>query len=319
MISAEFLFRGNFMNEERGRALLERLMSYEQLVPSKWGLVEPKTPFELSTAASAFNPAGSHAVSWIVFLSRKKHPAFHGGIFLARIPVHNSVFLQFNERPDLDAVRSLLEGAVSPTVPDFAFITDADEQDTVRFAEAYRPYTPQEVLGNRTLRPPFVAERSRSGERQRWFTSLAHEMRGPHGWLWDVLWYNYFGPPYVELIGKGRLLSAGWSRVEEVGPGIACYATERIDDPESFESRSRIRANLEEFYWTPGCTPEQKHAPVFDFSDHTARVGDQRAMLFAGFTEAERQQAISELERATHSTYDPETGAFTPVEQPKPN
>jgi hypothetical protein len=44
----------------------------------------------------------------------------------------------------------------------------------------------------------------------------------------------------------------------------------RMDDPDDFVKRARIRRTLEEFYWTPGCKREEKRAPVFDFSQQLA-------------------------------------------------
>jgi hypothetical protein len=135
-------------------------------------------------------------------------------------------------------------------------------------------------------------------------------MRGPAGWLWDVVWYNFFGKNYVDLIGKQRLAGAGWEKVQEVGDGLACYATEKIDSSHSRKRRDKIVSSLEEFFWTPGCKREEKRAPIFDFSEQLAtlspemrvRVSEQskpNRFIFAGLSEEEKKQAIRKIEDAT--------------------
>ncbi len=67
-------------------------------------------------------------------------------------------------------------------------------------------------------------------------------------------------------------MAAGWKRVEEVGDGLACFATENIDDADSRERRSSIAKAIEEFVWSPGCKPNEKRIPDFDFSEQLAAV-----------------------------------------------
>src|SRR5262249_34485425 len=81
---------------------------------------------------------------------------------------------------------------------------------------------------------------------------------------------NYFGRVYVEAIGRERLMGAGWERVEEIGEGLACYATEKIDDPNGRERRSTIAKAIQEYVWSPGCKPEEKKIPDFDYSEQLA-------------------------------------------------
>jgi len=126
--------------------------------------------------------------------------------------------------------------------------------------------------------------------------------------LADVQWFNYFGQVYVETIGKARLMAAGWERVEETGDGLACYATEKIDDANSRERRSRIANAIAEFVWTPDCKPEEKRIPYFDFSEQFAALPpDVRQkvnqplgslhMYFAGLSAKEQEQALQVLYR----------------------
>jgi hypothetical protein len=74
---------------------------------------------------------------------------------------------------------------------------------------------------------------------------------------------------YVDAIGRERLSAAGWARIEAIGGGLACYASTKINDPSVRQQRSRIAAQLDEFLWTPGCSPESKRIPTFDFSLQT--------------------------------------------------
>lgn len=62
-------------------------------------------------------------------------------------------------------------------------------------------------------------------------------------------------------------MAGGWARVEEIGDGLACYATETMDDPDARTRRRAIANSLDEFVWTPGCKAEDKRIPVFDFAE----------------------------------------------------
>jgi hypothetical protein len=147
-----------------------------------------------------------------------------------------------------------------PRFPDYASVTEDTTEDKDRFRELSKTYTPAELLQTisaREIVAPF----------------------GPHGCLGDVYWFNFFGRVYVDFIGRDRLVSAGWTRVEEVGDGLACYATEKIDDPCLRQTRTKILNRLEEFFWTPGCRREEKKIPTFDFSEQLdAQVVGQKGI-----------------------------------------
>jgi hypothetical protein len=50
-------------------------------------------------------------------------------------------------------------------------------------------------------------------------------------WLPDIYWGNLLGPPYVELFGRERILSAPAQQVEQVGPELFyLQLTERLED-----------------------------------------------------------------------------------------
>lgn len=64
-------------------------------------------------------------------------------------------------------------------------------------------------------------------------------------WLPDVFWATVFGPPYVRLFGKERLLTAPAYSIQELGPEtIYVQLTERIadtvEDHEGVQSRRKL-------------------------------------------------------------------------------
>jgi hypothetical protein len=102
---------------------------------------------------------------------------------------------------------------------------------------------------------------------------------------------------------------------------LACYATEKIDDPNARKRRFSIAKAIEEFVWTPGCKPDEKRIPDFDFSEQFTALpteAGQKAnqsptsvhLHFAGLSTEEREKALSLLERGGTS-YDPETNELT--------
>jgi len=83
------------------------------------------------------------------------------------------------------------------------------------------------------------------GER---FMLVTHVLRH---WLPDIFWATVFGPPYVRLFGKERLLTAPASVVEELGPEtiylqLSERVTDVVDDWDNIQSRrERIKAHLQ--------------------------------------------------------------------------
>lgn len=256
-------FRGNYMIPNGATGLLDRLCSVRELIPEFWNIVEPiDVPFRadrLQEVVSAIAPPSSVGrARSLTFFARKAHPSCLVSFDLRLAPVqwttaHNSIELTiFDEWNKGDSVLAqYLSESVRPGYPDFASIPTWTS-DSERYSEFRRPYTPEQFKNlfgrNRPIVAPF----------------------GPYGVLGDVQWFNYFGRVYVEAIGKARLVNAGWHQVEEFGDGLACYATPNINDRHSRERRSRIAQAIAEFVWTPGCKPEEKSVPDFDFSEQHA-------------------------------------------------
>jgi len=72
----------------------------------------------------------------------------------------------------------------------------------------------------------------------------------PRRYLPDVFWLQVFGPPYVDLIGKERMLSCPGFRVEEVAENkVLIQLTENITDVEEHfgafqELREAVKQHL---------------------------------------------------------------------------
>jgi hypothetical protein len=296
MISASCFFRGNYLNLASAQSLLAGICTEPALVPDSWNIFEPInrrfSQKKLDEVAAALVPNPTQA-GGMVFLVRKRDPSFLLTVGLRLGPVqwttpHNSI--HFECRRDWNGGEKVLgrffPRSVLPRFPDYASVPHW-EQDKDRYREFKRSYSGKEfveMLSSRQITAPF----------------------GPYGCLADVHWFNYFGRVYVEAIGKRRLLAAGWERVEEIGEGLACYATERIDDAHSRERRSSIAKAIEEFVWSPGCKPQEKRIPDFDYSEQLAALPAEvlerlktsagyYSVSFAGLSAKEQEQAMQLL------------------------
>jgi hypothetical protein len=234
-------------------------------------------------------------------------PCFDLAVDLLLAPVqgttaHNSISFEFRDEWNggEQTIAQYLPRSVLPHYPDYATVPKW-QQDLERYAEFDRTYTPEEIRELFSKEKPIPAP------------------FGPYGCLADVQWFNYFGRLYVDAIGKARLMGAGWERVEEIGDGLACYATDKIDDANSRERRTCITKTIEEFVWTPGCKKEEKRILDFDFSEQfaacpadAAKKADQPSAFphldFAGLSDKEQEQALLLLEQGGAS-WDPETKA----------
>lgn len=312
MLSASCYFRGNYMTRAATAKLLTGLCGLPELIPDYWNIFEPiDIPFKterLQDVLAALAPS-QKGIRGLAFFVRKKWPGFLLSVDLRLGPVqwttaHNCISVKFEDewKGGEQPLAQYLPETILPNFPDYASVPEWS-QDSERYAELRRSYTPKEFgelfTRKKSITAPF----------------------GPYGCLADVHWFNYFGRVYVESIGKARLMGAGWARVEEIGDGLACYATEKIDDGNARERRCSIAKAIEEFVWTPGCKPEQKRIPEFDFSEQFAALPADVAQKlyhssasthvhFAGLSAKEQQEALRLLERGGAS-YDPKTKALT--------
>jgi hypothetical protein len=243
----------------------------------------------------------------LTFFARRSKPRWEGAIDLCLAPVqyataHNGIIIDLKQKwsGGEDKLARYLPSSVPPNFPDYAKVFDTSQEDPDRLKEFRRSYTPQEFL-------EMLAERDKMPPQAPF---------GPYGFIEDIYWFNYFGTVHTDFIGRARLEKAGWARVEEIGGGLACYATETIDDPDLLDRCAWIRDALVEFVWTPGCKPEEKKAPGFDFSEQFAAAPQRAApsfppgtrhITFEGFSDEEKRQAIEAWEQ-TGMVYDEETG-----------
>jgi hypothetical protein len=261
VLTASCFFRGNYMTRVAAEGLLRNLSVVPELTPDCWNIFEPiNVPFRkdnTSDVVSALTPPPAKAIRSLVFFVRHKAPGFLLTLDLRLGPFQDSTphnTIKFDGCAVKEhTLAQYLSRSIFPSYPDYACIPDW-EQDKERYKEFHRPYTPREFAEMFAKKKPITAP------------------FGPYGCLADVHWFNYFGRVYVEAIGKARLTGAGWERVEEMGDGLACYATKNIDDADSRKRRSNIAKAIEEFVWTPGCKPDEKRIPDFDFSEQLAAL-----------------------------------------------
>jgi hypothetical protein len=289
------------MRRSAGEQIIAALCRVPEILPEFWNTVEPiDIPFDkqhLRSIVDALAPSVDGAVRSLVFFTRKSTPAYLSSVDLLLAPLqgqtpHNHVSYSFNNdwpsghRTFADFICRL----ISPKVPDYAIVHEPTE-DAERYEELNRPMTGKEFaqrFAKPSVVPPF----------------------GPFGCLGDIHWFNFFGPVYVDFIGRDRLLNAGWARVDEVGGGCACYSTEQFNDLGGTERRQQITQALWDFVWTPGCTANEKRVPTFDFSEQLSAISPEiRAKLtqgqgapivtFAGLSDAEKSRAEKILGRST--------------------
>jgi hypothetical protein len=268
MLTAHCFFRGNYLTVPGAQKLLGKLCGIPELVPDFWNISEPiDKPFDLFDLEPVIygsmvpsERARKHFIRTLTFFARTKKPRYQLSIDLRLAPVqwgsaHNRITIHFEESwPDgEEKLAQYVLSSVLPEFPDYAKIVDSSQEDPERLKEFRRPLSPNEFLdliAKKTVTLPF----------------------GPHSCIEDVYWFNYFGQVYTDFIGRERLSAADWSRIEDVGGGLACYASSKINEPSIRQLRSRIASQLEEFIWTPGCRPESKRIPAFDFSVQTEEL-----------------------------------------------
>ncbi|MEW6689059.1 MAG: hypothetical protein AB1452_08225 [Pseudomonadota bacterium] len=85
----------------------------------------------------------------------------------------------------------------------------------------------------------------------------------------DVPWVSIYGPPYVSMFGRERILSAPFLKIEEIGSShLWLQASESVFDSVAEETRAAIREHLgaEAFMSKGRWRYSDGKAPAFDFS-----------------------------------------------------
>lgn len=183
---------------------------FPETLPEKWGWWEPlKRSFNAEDLSDLVHANG---VCETLFWKRRKTPKAEGSFgvrWLSKTPLVNSTHGTIRITSELKQIDqttlvSYLKSASVRSAADFAYI------DVL--VEAYKDFGVQN--GSVPYRESFLF--------------ATHLLRH---WLPDVFWGTVFGPPYVRLLGKDRLLSAPAYLVEELGPEtVYVQLTENLTD-----------------------------------------------------------------------------------------
>ncbi len=221
MLAGRCYFRGDWTRHSRAMTLLREWCRIPGFVPEFWNTVDPiNKPFDatdLEEYACHLAPTNEKLLRPGMFLERRSYPRYWGSIDLKRllprrptdpwVASHNWLFIGLEEAMTNgdESSRALLGHWIDTTCADYAYVADLDERDYERFKELTRAYTAEEMKLGIKRAPPIIPGRGKGGKQKYWFTPILEKTYGPHGHLWDIVWYNFFGPPYVDLIGEDRL------------------------------------------------------------------------------------------------------------------
>lgn len=195
--------------------------SLPNYLPEKWGYSEPYKYIFDENILSALIPSSMRAtdVGW-----KRSKPRFLGG-FETMYRGKNScahatpwLTAAYKKEIAMDLIAYLIDSSVKYK-PDFAMIDS--------YVDAYRD------VGVLNQAAPYA-----SG-----FIFATHTLRK---WLPDFFWGTVFGPAYVRLIGKERLLSAPVFKAIDLGEELVyLQLTESIDDIYfNFEKVQQIREKV---------------------------------------------------------------------------
>jgi hypothetical protein len=219
--------------------------------PEKWGWWEPLNREFDSQDLGILVPQGSTCET--VYWKRGKRPKAEGTIstrWVSKSPrvldTHAGIGLTVElGQVDQAALVGYLKHASIRSRADFAFL-DA-------LTGPYREFAVESGSA------PF-------GER---FMLTTHVLRH---WLPDMFWATVFGPPYVRLFGKERLLSVPASVIEELGPEtVYLQISERIsditDDPQGVTLRRdliKVHLGRDAFFDSGRAYDRLERGPVGD-------------------------------------------------------
>jgi hypothetical protein len=182
-----------------GRAILETLLeAAPEWTPEKYNYFEPvNRPFDSARLDEVLD-------AWrFSFFWRRKQPTVKGTVLFGG-KAHSGIYVEVAQRafaiePALNFLRELRRHFPI----DLAYIHvahDGDFQDRERYRGHVEPF----ILG-------LATHRLREG-------------------LPDLPWATLFGPPYVELFGRERLLNTPAAHVEQLAGGVYMQLTPKITD-----------------------------------------------------------------------------------------
>ncbi|MBN9488643.1 MAG: hypothetical protein J0H44_15505 [Alphaproteobacteria bacterium] len=195
-----------------------------QIRPTNWGWWEPlKQEFDEERLDKLVPKSGNCET---IYWQRRKKPKAEGGFSVrwrSGVPTafdtHSKIYFTVElGQVEQEALIDYLKEASIRSRADFAFV-DA-------LTPEYREF----------------ARESEAAPYRNRFLIATHLLRH---WLPDVFWATVFGPPYVRLFGKERLLTAPAYSVQELGPEtVYVQLTERIadtvEDHEGVQSRRKL-------------------------------------------------------------------------------
>ncbi|WP_157125654.1 hypothetical protein [Pandoraea norimbergensis] len=196
-----------------------------EICPEKWGWWEPLDRRFDGDDVTSLVPDGGNCQT--VYWQRKRQPKAEGSFNVrwhsksSKVEdTHSKIGFSFElGRVQQESLVAYLKNASIRTKADFSFV------DVL--TPGYRDFAVE-------------SESAPYGDR---FMVVTHLLRH---WLPDVFWGTVFGPPYVRLLGKDRLLTAPAFLVEELGPEtIYVQLTERLED--AVEDSAKIQASRELF------------------------------------------------------------------------
>ncbi len=237
----------NLESRKRGREFLKLLMQTNpDLLPEFYNYYEPiNIPYDIQHVDEVLN-----AWQQSILFRRRGKPRLLGMVFVGRGPRvgHHSISLDvaagyFRQPEKVAATLNLMRELCNWCQPNFAYL---------HFLQ------PQEVELGRLTRT--TSPSGRTGKR--WRLSIGREI---FSYLPDLYWLTIFGPPYVKLFGRERLLSAPAYRVEELPYGMVWIQLSEspLDMRDRYDElhaqRQAIKAHLNQnAFFDPGFHPRER-------------------------------------------------------------
>jgi hypothetical protein len=221
-----------------GRTFLETLLeAAPEWAPEKYNYFEPvNRPFNSVKLEEVLD-------AWrFNFFWRRKQPAVQGSAWFGG-KIHSSIYIHVAQRAfAIEPALRLLQGLQRHFPIDLSYIHaahDSDAQDRDRYRRHVEPF----ILG-------LTTHRLREG-------------------LPDMPWAMLFGPPYVELFGRERLLTTPAARAEEMAGGVYVQLTADIKDvvvrrDSYLEAQTVAKAHLDSgAFLRKDTPPDQLRVPEF--------------------------------------------------------
>ena len=275
-VTMTFLLSRPFKTREEGRSLLRIFFHhFPRHVPEHYGnAINPKEKDRFRFDPSNWEPV-LEKWNWRRFGLDAKDPFLHFHmipVVRAPEPHHRAIFIHPLEAA-LDAVRAFLYEATNLLSADYVAaqvltLTGYKEELKLRqqiYAERHKRYMAQRKLRVRHFRPIEQRIKPRAQPIQKsnplvenWETMWMHDtpmlnIQPNHlkRVIYDLYWFTAFGPPYLEMFGRERILSTPAYNICELPyGGIAMELTDGIEDTlESWRSfydrRTRAKIHLD--------------------------------------------------------------------------